>query len=439
MPPEPSDPGTFSRSAGRIASLSWKRHLEAYGGREAIDYVMDCVDHIAGTAANAPFHLERGGTELVLERTEKTRAYSREAPPDLVRLLRYPNPWQDWSEFTSLLVIDFLLVGNAFWLKSNINEDGKPTMLIRLDPRQVTVVAGDTRPVSHYEFRVEGSSKPREYRPDEIIHFKRPNPHSDQVGLGLISGGPRVFDIELAMTESQAAYFENGTRVSGVLESERTVPEPIMAKVKRQFAGLYAGAKNSYRVPVLERGMKFKAISASAAEAEFRYLAPQSRERIASMFKLPLILLGLYQNADRQAVREAQRIFDNKTMVPFLGQLARKITMELTLLWGCDLVYDYAYEMPIEDRIELVEKLGAVPGFRVREIRELAGYEPLGADVKGPDGKPVDDYVLNLPGNDDNDSAVKDRQGTGRPPDPENTRRLDDGAAAREDAEVVSS
>lgn len=428
-----------SSSSGRFDKGTARRHLQAYGGTDAIDHVMDCVELIAQTASNSDYHFEREGEILVPQKTDKTPEDFGEAPQDLTRLFRYPNPWQDWTEFVELTVIDFLLVGNSFWLKFRPTDQGKPLALYRLDPRDVTVVAGQRRMIDHYELDV-GGDEPKKYKADEIVHFRRPNPHSDQVGLGFISGSPRMFDIELAMTESMANYYEQGMRLSGVLESDRTVPNPIMEKIKRQFAGLYAGARNSYQVPVLERGLKFRPVSSTAAEAEFKTLAPYSQERIAALFKVPLPLLGAYKNADRQAIREAQRIFDNKVMRPFLKRLQGKITQSLVSAWAVEFIFDYEYVMPIEDRLDLAESLATLPGIRVREIRDQVGLDALGPDEKMPDGTLIDDVVLNLPGDDENESKVKDRgigSEPGRPPNPENTRPFGTDATP-DDAEVVT-
>jgi HK97 family phage portal protein len=427
---------TANGVAARIKHREAMQHLEAYGGSEAIDHVMDCVDLYATTVSSAPYHFERDGGELIRERNDKTPKDAQLAPPDLVSVITWPNPWQDWTEFIELCVIDFLLVGNAFWLKVNPTvDDGKPASLVRLDPRKVTVVQGETKMIDHYEYD-DGSSQPKRYKAEHVIHFRRPSPHRGGIlGVGFIAGAPRMFDIELAMTESMASYYEQGMRASGVLETDRNVPGPLMDKIKRQFAGLYAGARNSYKVPVLERGLKFRPVSANAADAEFSKLGPLSQKRIAALFKVPLPMLGVYDNADRQAVREAQRIFDNKVMIPFLNRFARVITRGLTLAWEADFVFDYEYEMPIEDRMELGEKMAVMPGIRVRELREQIGLPPLGPEEKGPDGKPIDEIILNLPGDDENDSDVKDQpigSEPGRPPNPENTRKFPT------DAEVVS-
>lgn len=424
------EPGIHAAmSTTAIQDRNARGNLSTYGGDNAIDYVGESIDLISQTASASEWHVERDGQVLVPKRAPtQSAADVSEAPADLVNLLARPNPWQGWSEFIELLVVDFLLAGNGYWLKYR-PVAGKPLSLYRLHPEKVKVFAGDKKLVDHYEYSPGGSQPPLKYQPDQVVHFRRTNPHDEHIGLGIISAGPRIFDIELAMTDSMNSYYANGTRLSGVLESERPLPASIFAKIRNQIATLYSGARNSYQVPILENGLKWKTVSATAAEAEYRYLAPQSRDRILSLLRVPKPLLGIGEGFDRATVREAQRTFDNKTMRPFLDRLGECITIGLTQPgWGLDFRFDYEYVMPVEDRLDLGQAFGSLPGVTVKEVREQVGLPPLGPDKKDDQGKVIDDIVLNLPGDNENASKIKDRplgSEPGRPPNGENTGSFD--------------
>ena len=407
----------------RIALKSAFTHLQTYAGDDAIDWVYDCVTLIAEAVAGADYHFEAGGDRLVTNLTED-EPDAEQAPSDLVRLLERPNPYASWKDLVMLLVIDYLLIGNAFWYRFKPDDERKPRALYRLMPHYLSIIPGRNRLIDGYEYKVPGA-EPVKFDADSIIHFRRPNPHSEFLGAGVIKGGARIFDMELALTRTQTEYFEQGTRLSGVLESDRGVPNNVWKKIKGQFAALYAGAANSYKVAMLTHGMKFKPIQGTAAEAEFRFLTGVSRDRILAMFRVPPPLLGVTGGFDRQAVKEAQRIFDNKTVRPLADNLQEVISLALTAAWDVDFKIDYEYVMPVEDQLALAVDVATLPGIRVHEVRKAAGYDPLGPDEIGPDGKPIDDTILNLPGSDENASDVKDRNlgdEAGRPPDPENTR-----------------
>ena len=443
--PDPAGVLPTGTPGSRIAQRGAKAFLGTYGGNDAVDTVMECVDVYAQAISNADFHFtDSQGTYLLnRDKTGDDPESYGEAPLSLRNLLSNPNPWQDYTELMELLVIDFLLTGNGYWLKYGVQDRGrnagKPLALYRLSPQLIEIVPGSDRLIKGYRYRVPGE-KAVEFDAKDVIHFRRPNPHDPYYGLGVIAGGPGQIDIELAMTASLKTYYEQGTRLSGVLESERTVTPSAFEKIKRHFAALYTGRGNDYKVAVLERGLKFKPMSATAAEAEFNKLAPMSQERIAKMFKVPKVMLGETTGADRQAVREAKRIFANDILRPFINRLQSRITASLTEAWDVQYVNDYKYVMPIEDQLDLAQTVSAVPGVLVREVRETAGFGPLGEKFTMPDGTLIDDVVLNLPGDDKNESDVKDRNladEAGRPPKGENTAAFNQGDTP-DDAEVVS-
>lgn len=434
--------GTASIRGRRLAGKQAQRHLESYGGKDAIDWVMDCVDLYAQTASNADYYFRRGD-EIVAPRAALSKYdTASEAPDDLANLFAYPNPFMDWTELMELSVIDLLAAGEFMWLKFRPELDtGKPLALYRLSPALVEIELNENDYPEAYVYQAPGrTGEPVRLKPEHVVHVKRPNPHDPWRGLGVIAGNPRMYDIELALTESVAQYYEQSTRLSGVLESDRSIPPNTWVKIKRQFQQLYSGQDNAYKVAMLERGLKFRPISSNATDAEFVNLSNLSKQRIADAFRVPLPLLGEVGNADRQAVRESQRIFDNKTMRPFLNRIQSQVSRQLTQAWDLDFVIDYEYVMPIEDRLDLAEALAALPGVQVKDVRAQVGLQPLAE--QDPQWEQIDNVILNLPGQKSENSRGKnfaDRpmgSEPGRPPEAENTEAfpadgsLPDGADA---------
>lgn len=418
------------RTRGVLSQREARQHLQAYGGSEAIDWVMDCVGLYADTAANAPWHFEKKGKALVAERQEDT-------PPDVdvademaTELFRRPNPFMDYVELIELLVIDLLLVGNAYWYKYRMAEDGKPLAIYRLSPSDVRVQPGP-QGAEKYIYAPGGTDKKLEIDPFELIHFKRPNPHNPYYGLGVIKGGGRPYDLELALTDSQAHYFENKADPSVIVQSERRVPRDVFNKLRAQLRARASGRQNTGELLVLEAGLKAMTLQPTARDAMFRELADASRDRICAMFRVSPKLLGLSEvGAAGDKVQDARREFDNKTIRPFLDKLQTKISWELAAAWGYDFVIDYDYVMPQEELVKLAGDFASIPGVKVKEVRAFlksVGLEPSTGDPT------IDEIVLNIPGEElgDDGQPVEGEEGfadqplpreAGRPPKGENTR-----------------
>jgi HK97 family phage portal protein len=396
--PAPDLYGARTAPGRRISNLRAERHTEAYGGQDAIDHVMNCVAMYANPAAHAAYYFERNGKRLVDNPRSpdyKGLGYST-APPDLVELFKYPNRNSDYTELIELSIIDYLLAGEFIWLMNKVNGLGQPQEVYRVPPHLVEVIPGRVSPQG-YIYNVP-SGEPLRYRADEVVHVKRANPHDPWRGLGVISGNPAMYDISLSLDASIRSYYEQGTKLSGVLETDRSLPASTWEKLKAEFSNLYAGGPNAYQVAFTERGLKFQPISADANQGQFGPSQDQVRDRIAGAFHVPTPLLGdVGGSTDRQAVREAQRIFDNRQLRPFLDTFQARISNQLVRAWDLDYCIEYEYTMPIEDKLDLAGTMAGVPGVTVRELRgqmDLPPLESLGIEQ----GKEIDETVLGVPG-----------------------------------------
>lgn len=446
-------PGTAARDVygtapsihtGGYAAGSARRQLEAYasGNQRAIDLVADCLDVICDTVATADWYLDDPTAQdhsklRVPKHRYEADPNQRLAPPELVELLENPNPWMDYGEWVALSWIDWLLTGDSFTLKYGPNEAGQPLALYRLSPALVDVIPGeDGNLVKKYKYEVPGE-EPVEYDPQDVIHIRRPNPHDPYRGAGLISAGPNIFNMEVALQGVKTAYFENGTRLGGVLETDSAVSPGLVETIRREFAGLFSGIETSYQVPVLQRGLHWKPMQGNAAEAEFVALTEKSQERILAKFGVPRRKLGLpIETSSTTAPQAEDRTFAQDKMRPAMNKFQNALTAQLVLpAWGLRFRIDYEYQMPIEDRIKLATEFATLPGVTLGEVRKFANLDELDGD-----NAELNDLVLNLPGDDENESTVKDKalgREPGRPPKPGNTRAIDAAAVDNPDAEVA--
>lgn len=426
-------------AGGHYAASTAKRQLEAYasGHQRSIDLVADCLEAITETASAANYHFEDSEGKVLVRQRSEAEKHARLAPVDLVELFAHPNPWMSYEELLELSWIDWLLTGDSFTLKFRPDSAGRPLALYRLAPYLVEVEPGEQGDlIGGYRYSVPGADDVV-FSPDDVVHIKRPNPHDPYRGAGLISAGPRIFDMEVALTETKANYFEQGTRLSGVLESDNSISPGLIESIRTEFAGLFSGSGRDWLVPVLQRGLHFKPMQGNAAEAEFVQLTEQSQERILAKFRVPRSKLGLpIESSSTTQPAEERRNFATDVMRPSLNKYQTAWSDQLTVPgWGLSYVIEFEYEMPIEDRIKLAGEYAKLPGIMVKEVREFAGRDPLEGD-----NAQFNDLVLNLPGENDNGSDVKDQplpgEG-GRPPNPENTEAITEESVNKPDAAVA--
>jgi HK97 family phage portal protein len=421
----PGQSPSVASSGKRLSQRRAETHLSAYGGDQAMDWVMDCVRFYADTVANADFHFEK--PKKLTEINDPAEPSEPVAPPaGLATLFENPNPYQDYIELMELLVIDLLLVGNSYWLKWRTNEKGQPLALYRLAPPYVEI---DTTPwgPGGYIYQIPNAEK-LAFDAEDVIHLRlaNPDPKNPYFGLGIIQGAGRAADLDLSLTDSQASYFDHRALPSVAVESDRRVPKDVFNKMRKQLRARAAGPKNAGELLVLESGLKLSSIAPNAGDAGFAPLSKMSRDRIFALFRLHPKMLGIADETGNETVAEAQKQWDTKTARPFMNKVQRKITMELVELWTLAYKIDYEAEMTPEEQAQHAGMVGEIPGVEVDEVRKAG---KLGAHKDSEIGS----TTLNLPGEEAGTGAPGDptRNGhpdrglpgeAGRPPNPENTR-----------------
>jgi phage portal protein BeeE len=128
----------------------------------------------------------------------------------------------------------------------------------------------------------------------DVLHIKLATPRNPLIGETWLSSLAPELATDNAIHASAAAFSGNMSRPSGVLTTDLPLKQPDMeilrARWNEQSKGLNAGG-----VPILSHGLKFQPISISAADAQIVEQQKLTDAKIASVFGVPAILLGLHQ------------------------------------------------------------------------------------------------------------------------------------------------
>jgi HK97 family phage portal protein len=414
-----------SRQDAKLSQREAMLHMDAYGGVQAMDAVTNAVDFYASAVSAAAWRLEKpDGTRLVERKTKNTPKDAEIGPQELYDLLKRPNPFMLYDELISLFVMDLLLVGNAYWMKWRTNEKGQPLALYRLAPGHVKIIPGPWGPV-RYEYQPPGARTPLKLAAKDIVHFKLPNPHDAYYGMGVIRKGGRAMDLDIAVTETMAAHYENRADPSLVVQSERRVPRDVFNKLRAQLRGRVAGPSRSGELLVLEAGLKAETLTTNDKAALFEKVAGMSQKRVYRAFKLHPKLFGIEGDA-QDKLSDARREADTYVLRPFIDKVQLRVAEYITQAWDLDFKIDYNYVIPQDELLKNISTIAAMPGIKVRELRRAA--LPLGfLDGESTGDPEVDEEILNMPmeemdENGQNGAADRPLAGeAGRPPKGRNT------------------
>jgi len=209
-------------------SPSWQVGLEqappddperqAIDGYKTNEVVYACIREIAATAAEVHLQVLSGNGQP----TSPTHA--------LQHLLDSPNPEHSAFELIEGLLTDLLISGNAFILKqrstgstnSNASHTHQPIeALWKLRPDRIRVVPGTRRLIDAYIHRV-GDRETR-FDPQDIIHFRLPDPTNDLWGLSPVQVVARQIDTDTEASKFVHAFFRNAAVPFGIIKLKRSL------------------------------------------------------------------------------------------------------------------------------------------------------------------------------------------------------------------------
>jgi HK97 family phage portal protein len=339
----------------------YKSYIEAY----RIGWVRACVQVIAYNAANVSYRLLRTDVDEDEEDAEIT------ASP-VLELLERPNPQQTGFELRELMWTDLELTGNAYWALEALNVYGQPAEVYRLNPANVTVLGSADRLIAGYRYTVNG--KHIFYAPEEVLHFKYPNPTNDLYGMGTIEAGEARFESELSMGNHERNFWNNGAKITGVFSTDVTVDADVFARLKGNLKRFFTGS--GYSTLILENGLKYQSVSNGPAKLGLMDMAKMSRDQILAMFGVPPTKVGILENANYKA-QNSDEFFWTETIDPKLTRLEKSLQPLVDLFHPGENLHIQFDRLNFTDDLPVATVAQAMAASNSRTINELRTYQGL--------------------------------------------------------------
>jgi len=263
------------------------------------------------------------------------KAYRRLADNDRVPLddhpvalvLQRPNPWTTRVRFITELVADYCVYGNAVALKRRPAPGGLE--LYRIPWAQMTV-AGDLVPRAYTWQPAEGTPA-LTFLPSEILHLRRYSPDVGTVGVSPLEGLRALLAEETAATEYRGWFWRNAARPSGYITRPKDAPRwsEDQKKLFRDQFGEYQGPAGAGKTIVLEEGMEFSPVTASARDIQLAEMRKLTREEVAAAYHVPPAMIGIVEAQGYGSVREQHKALYQDTLGPLIAMLESDFMLQL--------------------------------------------------------------------------------------------------------------
>ena len=362
------------KKEGRKPAVSYTA-LEAVYKKES--WVRACVDVITRTTTSNGYRL------LAEDTKEQVDPKSKEFEP-ILNLLKQPNPYDTFEEVLAEICADLHIYGDAY-LEIVRDKQGNPVALYNIYAPSLRVMVDVHGTVGGYIQKPMGlltsGAKAVTFKPEEIAHFRLPNPGNEVYGLSPIESLDIVIETDLYAQDYNLHFFKNHAvpRLHVDL-SNCTLPQ--LKRTREYFASEIKGAKNAHKTMITEGGAKVTAIGTSPNDMEFLTQRKFSRDEIFAVFGVPPMKLGIYEDVNRASSGEADKSFKSEKIIPLQRMLAKKLN--ITVINSFDKIgekVNFAFvEVDLRDAKEQanIDKIDIDSGvMTINEVRRKRGLAPL--------------------------------------------------------------
>lgn len=300
----------------------WQRNLsvDSYTARH-VPIVYACVMAIARSVSQCyPKHIKV--VDGVHEPIMNSAAY---------RVLRNPNSYQTTPDFLLNLVAAALFDGEAFAVATR--NDRNEIDSLHLLPRGhcSPIIDPDTKAI----FYSVGSSPLAPTGIDyiaparDILHLRFLTPRNPLIGESPIKSAAMAIGINVALSKTQATFFNNMNRPSGVLSTEQVLNKEQMLRLREAFNEQSKNMANG-GMPILAAGLKFQQLSVDSVDAQLIESQRMSMEDVCRVFGVPPPLVADLSHA---TLNNSETLIHN-FLAMSLGSYLEHIERSLDRLFG---------------------------------------------------------------------------------------------------------
>jgi HK97 family phage portal protein len=158
----------------------------------------------------------------------------------------------------------------------------------------------------------------------EILHLRFHTPRHPLIGESPIRAAAMAIGINVALSQSQAAFFANMRRPSGILSTDQAMTAVQMRQLRDAFdEQSRVWAKGG--MPILGNGLKFQQLSIDSQDAQLVEAQRMSLEDICRVFGVPPPLVGDLSHATLNNSETLIQHFISMSLGSYLEHIERAL------------------------------------------------------------------------------------------------------------------
>lgn len=259
------------------------------------------------------------------ERKGNTRARVREH--NLIQLLdNKPNAEQTGNEFIEALTVG-ICAGQSY---STIDRLGNRIIAITPYPKsRIKINLNSDK--TDYDYKIKMVTGEVEKSKDDVLAIRGFGDGINLEGFDISKYHAQAFAVAIAADSFASDYFNRGARPLGYLKTPETLKSADREAYSKSFGATVNESIESGRLPLLERGIEFVAVSSNGADANVSEAKKNAIADVARIYRIPLHLLmesvGMtYNNVEQQNIH-----FLQFTLNPYIVRIQNRLNLLLPI------------------------------------------------------------------------------------------------------------
>jgi hypothetical protein len=165
----------------------------------------------------------------------------------------------------------------------------------------------------------------------EVFYLRQYNPDDSVFGLSPLETLRKLLAAEEAAVTYREWFWQNGAKLAGWIKRPKEAPrwtEQQRKQFGEEWRG-FQGPSNAGKTAILEDGMEFTPITATARESELIEARKLTREEVAAAYHVPPAMLGILEAQGYGSLREQHKALYQDTLGPVVAMLEGEIERQL--------------------------------------------------------------------------------------------------------------
>ena len=293
-------------------------------------------------------------------------------------VFRRPNPYETFAQFILNMIAQQGFDGNAYALVTR-DDVGRVLRLDRLDSGTCQPMVDDGElfySVGSNPFVADGVQYVVPQR--EILHLRVLTPRHVLIGESPIKAAALAAGVNVALARSQATFFSQMSRPSGVLSSEMPLNKDQLASLREAWSQQSQKMAQGH-VPILSGNLKFQPMGITSQDAQLMEAQRFSVEQIAMCYGVPLPVIGDLSNSTLSNAETLVSLWLSISLGSLLENVEQSLTKTFELPARENINFDVAGLLRTDFLTRIDGLTRAVQGglFSPNEARAREGLHPV--------------------------------------------------------------